>query len=177
MKNITFIAFIYACLVSQSFSQDEKSLSKMEQFVSNAGQIIKFENYDLPDLKGSYSILKTKVRRVNAGGETKYYFIMVKEDKYGNKAAHTAEEDLIEIAKALDQLIIHSENEESDSDYLENKFTSEDGFKIGYYKDKSLKWFVTLEKYGSSSIYLKGYADLKAIIGMAQKKIQELKAS
>tara|TARA_B110000438_G_scaffold277968_1_gene301052 strand:+ start:1076 stop:1609 length:534 start_codon:yes stop_codon:yes gene_type:complete len=177
MKNVILIGFIYIGLVSQSFSQDEKSLSKMEQFVSNAGQIIKFENYNLPDLKGSYAVLKTKVRRVYAGGETKYYFIMVKEDKYGNKTAYIAEEDLVEIEKALDQLIIQSENEESNSDYLENKFTSEDGFQIGYWKGKSLKWFVTLEKYGSSSTSFNGYADLKAIIGMAQKKIQELKAS
>jgi len=175
MKNVIFIVFLYIGLVSQTFSQDEKSLSKMEQFVSNAGQIIKFENYNLPDLKGSYSVIKTKVRRVSAGGETKYYFIMNKEDKYKDKTAYIAEEDLVEIEKALDQLIIESENEESNSDYLENKFTSEDGFQIGYFEGKSLNWFVTLEKYGSSSITFKGYANLKAIIGMAQKKIQELK--
>ena len=32
-----------------------------------------------------------------------------------------------------------------------------------------------LEKYGQSTVYFKNYADVKAIFGMAQKKIEELK--
>ena len=66
--------------------------------------------------------------------ETEYYFIMVKEDKYGDKSAFIAEQDLEQIIKAFDELIKQGENEISESDYLENKFTTDDGFQIGYFK-------------------------------------------
>ena len=149
----------------------------MERFVTNTGKIVKLENFNLPDLKASYEVLKTKVRRVTIQDETNYFLLLVKEDKYGDKSSAIAEDDLEELIKAFDELIQQSENETTNSDYFENKFTTEDGFQIGYGGGKSILWFIKLEKYGKSTVLFKNYFDIKAIFGMAQKKIQELKAS
>jgi hypothetical protein len=177
MKKSTIIALSFILFSSFAFCQDEKALTKMERFVSNTGRIVKLENFYLPDLKASYEVLKTKVRRATIQDETSYFLILVKEDKYGDKSAAIAEDDLKELVKAFDELINQSENETTNSDYFENKFTTEDGFQIGYGGSGDILWFITLEKYGKSTVLFAKYADIKAIFGMAQKKIEELKAS
>lgn len=177
MKLFRIYFILFYLLVSSVYSQDEKVLTKMERFVSNTGKIMKLENFNLPDLKASYEVVKVKVRRATVQDETNYYLLLVKEDKYSDKSAAIAEDDLEELIKAFEELIKQSENEISNSDYYENKFTTEDGFQIGYGGGKNMMWFITLEKYGKSTVIFKSYADIKAIFGMAQKKIQELKSS
>jgi len=158
-------------------AQDEKALTKMDRFVSNTGEIIKLENFNLPDLKATYEVVKTKVRKATIQNETNYFLLLVKENKYGNKSAAIAEDDLEDLIKAFNELIQQSKNETTNSDYYENKFTTEDGFQIGYGGSGEIIWFMTLEKYGESTVIFKDYTDIKAIFGMAQKKIQELKSS
>tara|TARA_Y100001980_G_C14514028_1_gene289396 strand:+ start:243 stop:779 length:537 start_codon:yes stop_codon:yes gene_type:complete len=168
------IFFLYMILTSIQ-AQDEKVLTKMERFVSNTGKIMKIENFDLPDLKASYEVLKAKVRKATVQDEVNYYLLLVKEDKYGDKSAAIAEDDLTELIKAFDELINQMENENSKSDYFENKFSTEDGFQIGYGGSGNILWFITLEKYGKSTVIFNSYADIKAIFGMAIKKIEDLK--
>jgi tRNA G10 N-methylase Trm11 len=174
--NIFRIIITFFCLLFSSlYAQDEKVLTKMERFVSNTGKIVKLENFHLPDLKASYEVVKTKVRRVTIQDEINYFLLLVKEDKYGDKSAAIAEDDLSELIKAFDELIQQSENETTKSDYFENKFTTEDGFQIGYGGSGNIVWFITLEKYGKSTVLFNKYADIKAIFGLAEKKIEELK--
>jgi len=42
-------------------SQNEKTLSKMDKFVSNTGKIIKLENFYQPELKGYSEVIKVQV--------------------------------------------------------------------------------------------------------------------
>ena len=35
---------------------------------------------------------------------------------------------------------------------MENKFTTEDGFQLGYALGRSTTWFIVLERYGESTI-------------------------
>jgi len=176
MINFTKIIIIFCLFASSSYAQDEKVLTKMERFVSNTGKIMKLENYNLPALKATYEVVTAKVRKATVQDETNYYLILVKEDKYNDKSAAIAEGDLEELIKAFDELISQSENETTNSDYFENKFTTEDGFQIGYGGAKDIIWFITLEKYGKSTVLFKSYTDIKVIFGMAHKKIQELKS-
>ena len=175
MKQYYRLIAVCCFLISTIYSQDEKVLTKMDRFVSNTGKIIKIENFNLPDLKATYEVVKAKVRRATIQDETNYFLLLVKKDKYGDKSAAIAEDDLEELIKAFDELILQSENETTTSDYYENKFTTEDGFQIGYGGSGDILWFITLEKYGKSTVLFKKYADIKAIFGMAQKKIKELK--
>ena len=110
MKKSTIIALSFILFSSFSFCQDEKVLTKMERFVSNTGRIVKLENFYLPDLKASYEVLKTKVRRATIQDETSYFLILVKEDKYGDKSAAIAEDDLKELVKAFDELNLKNRN-------------------------------------------------------------------
>ena len=62
-------------------------------------------------------------------------------------------------------------------DYLENKFTTEDGFQIGYYvSDGKVNWYLNLEKYGSDdTIFIKDVQVLEVSLLEAKSKIEELK--
>lgn len=172
MKKLTILLVITSSIL---FSQEEKELTKMERFVSNTGQIVKLENFTMPDLTAYNEKLNVKVRRATMGGEAAYFLLLIKEDKYSDKSAAIAEDDIKEVLKAFDNLILQSSKEESNADYLENKFTTEDGFQIGYAKGKSITWFITLEKYGKSTVLFDGPSEIKATLSTAINKIDQLK--
>lgn len=174
MKRLILIPLVMCTFL---FSQDEKELTKMERFVSNTGQIIKLENFKLPDIVAYNEKLQVKVRRATMGGESAYFLLLIKEDKYGDKSAAIAEEDLKEVLKAFENIIEQSASESSNADYLENKFTTDDGFQIGYAKGKSITWFVTLERYGKSTVLFDNPDGIKSTLANAIIKIEELKAS
>ena len=163
-------------ILNLGLSQDEKALSKMDKFVSNTGSIIKLENFYQPELKGYSEVLKVQVRKATVGEEKAYYLQIIKEDKYGNKSASIAEEDLIEVIKAYNELVKQSESEDTSADYFENKFTTDDGFQIGYGGGKNRVWFLTLEKFGKSTILFKGHEDIGYAINQGKNIIDELKA-
>lgn len=177
MKKLSLITvFLLICTIV--FAQ-EKDVSKMEKFASRTGQIIKFSDYSLSDLKSRYTSLETKIRKVEAGGEVKYFYQIIKEDEYDNKSASIAYEDLLEILKALDNLNKNSKNDaQSNADYLENKFVTEDGFQVGYYvKNGSVNWYLTLEKYGSgNTVFIPKYSSILNSFKKAKDKIESLKS-
>ena len=163
--------------MSVLLSQDEKALTKMDRFISNVGTIIKLENYKLSSVEAYSEVISAKVRRATSKDEVAFYLMFIKEDKYGNKSAAIAEDDLKDIMSALDNLIDKSKNETSTADYLENKFTTEDGFQIGYggSDPKVPLWFMTLEKYGKSTILFKSSEPIKKALQEGMDKINSLK--
>lgn len=86
--------------------------------------------------------------------------------------------DLVEINKALTKLLNDVDADCAlNPDYLENRFITEDGFRIGYYVDKGkANWFIRLERYGKSTVFIKKEV-LAENFPAAQKKIEELKKS
>ena len=86
--------------------------------------------------------------------------------------------DLVEINKALAKLLNEVDSDcLSNPDYLENRFITEDGFRIGYYvNDGKANWFVRLDRYGKSTVFIKKEV-LAENFPAAQKKIEELKTS
>ena len=100
-----------------------------------------------------------------------------KKEKYSTKSAAIAEDDLQDVMEALENLIVKSQSETSTADYLENKFTTEDGFQLGYGGSdmNNLLWFMTLEKYGESTILFKSVDSIKAALDSGMNKIKELK--
>ena len=87
--------------------------------------------------------------------------------------------DLVEINKALAKLASEVDADiASNSDYLENKFRSVDGFEVGYYVSKGdAHWYLKLERYSSSTVFIKDQASIIEAFKEAQTKIEELKAS
>ena len=171
---------IIACLTltNMAFSQETKeALDKMTEFASKTGVIVKFEDYELPGINLLYGKAQTKVRKLTSGHEARTFYQISYEGKYGTKTASIAYEDLLEIQKAMATLKDQSTADiDAPSDYLENKFVTEDGFKIGYYVSKSkLTWYMVLEKYGSNNtIFIKSAGSIDEALKQAKIKMNSL---
>jgi hypothetical protein len=168
---------LLAVILGIIFPQEEKSISKMDRFISNVGSIMKLENFTLPDVEGYNEVITSKVRRATSKDDVAYFLQFVKKDKYKSKVASIAEDDLRDVIKAMDNLILQSNNESSTANYLENKFTTEDGFQLGYggADVNNLLWFMTLEKYGESTILFKEHLSIKKALLNGLDKINSLK--
>ena len=161
------------------FAQDEKSISKFERFISETGSLTRVEHFNLPDIVAYSEKLKNKVIVIHSLDEKAYFYQISKSGKYKDKKATITKDDLSEIIRALLSLIKESENIKTESDYMESKFTTEDGFRVGFaISNGGITWFITLEKYGSdSSVLFKNYNQLSLSLHTAKKKIDELRSN
>jgi hypothetical protein len=85
---------------------------------------------------------------------------------------------LLEIIKAVKTLVTEVEADiESNPDYMENKFTTTDGFQVGYYVSKGKStWYIRLEKHGSdNTLFLIDSYIIETAFTNAKNKIDELK--
>lgn len=175
-KKLLFLVICFSLSVF-IFAEDKKvETSKYDEFLSKSGQIIRFEDYSLTPIRTDYASVETRVRKVFAGPNVKYYFQLSKESKYGTKIASIEYSDLLETLKAIDTLIGYSEKDKDGTiEYFENKFMA-DGFEIGYFKSKGISWYMNLSKYGSDgSVYFKDINAVKIIFNTAKEKIEALK--
>ena len=87
--------------------------------------------------------------------------------------------DLVEINKALIKLGSEVNIDvASEPDYLENKFKTVDGFEVGYYiSEGQAHWFLKLERYSSSTVFVRNQSVIVEAFKNAQAKIEELKAT
>ena len=178
MKNVILILSMLS-IASNLHSQDIKDThTKIEKFTSKTGVIVKFEDYNLPKLTHAYGAAKTKVRKLKSGDNTAYFYIISKKGKYGDKVASIAFEDLLELEKALMSLKSQSlVSDSSASDYIENKFITDDGFQLGYYISKGkLSWYMTFDGSGSEgTIFTKSVESIESAFKLAKQKINELR--
>jgi hypothetical protein len=182
MKNFLFLLILFflpPSLYSQDAKQEqEEQNTKMEQFASKTGVIIKFIDYNMPNLKVSYGIAETRVRKIIRGQESKFFLQISKEGKYDTKTASIAYEDLLEVIKALESLQQETASDISlNPDYLENKFITDDGFRVGYFVNKNeVTWYLQLEKYGSeNTIFVNDVLKIESLFNDAKQKIETLK--
>jgi len=178
MKNLLLILGSFLFVIGL-YGQDVKDAStKMDEFASKTGVIVKFEDYNLANIKLSYGVAETKIRKIISGGETKYFYQISNEGKYGEKTASIAYEDLTEMQKALTALKSQASGDSNtSSDYIENKFVTDDGFQVGYYVSKGkLNWYMILEKYGNgNTIFMKDASTIEQAFSSAKAKMDELK--
>jgi hypothetical protein len=182
MKKLSLFLLIVGVSVNFSFAQDAKDVkkeeTKMDAFASKTGVIIKYIDYSLLDIKLTYGVAEAKIRKLYSGQEVQYFYQISKEGKYDTKTASIAYEDLIEVLKAIQTLKLESEEDQNlNPDYLENKFVTDDGFKLGYYvSNNKLTWYLVLEKYGSgNTVFLNNVTDVESAFNTAKQKIEELK--
>ena len=185
MKKLLFL--ILALMVSnfaihaQQEKNQEKQLTKFEEFSSKTGVIVKYVDTALPNLPVSFSTLQTGIRTIMRGSENAYFY-RLEEPETSRSVSHIAMveySDLVEINKAISRLVADVDADvAANPDYLENKFRTSDGFEIGYYVSKQKPhWFIILERYSSSTVFLKNQQDVVDAFKAAQSKIEELKAS
>ena len=168
------------CMFGQADNK-AKQMTKFEEFSSSTGRIVKFQDYSLPNMAQRFSgILETGIRIIMAGN-TNAYFYRIEEPATSSSPCHIAMieySDLVEINKALDKLCASVDADiAANPDYLENQFRTVDGFVVGYYINKGkASWFMTLERYSSSTVFVKDYKTLVDAFRNALAKIDELKS-
>lgn len=175
MKRLLLLLLL---LPLMSFAQDdsERQQTKFEQLASKTGKISKFVDVNMPRL----SYLETSIRTILGEQKNEYFYRIEKPETSSSvsKIAMIEYSDLVEINKALAKLLNEVDSDcLSNPDYLENRFITEDGFRIGYYvNDGKANWFVRLDRYGKSTVFIKKEV-LAENFPAAQKKIEELKTS
>jgi hypothetical protein len=183
MKNyiILFLSvFIFSSSSAQESKKDiEKEKTKMDAFASKTGSIIKFIDYKLSGVKQSYGkSTETRIRKINSGILSIYFFQIEKSGQYANSTASIEYSDLLEVIKAVNSLKLDIEKDlVTNPDYLENKFTTVDGFQVGYYVSKGkATWYLKLEKYGSdNTVFIDSLEVIEKAFEEAKNKIDELK--
>tara|TARA_R110002072_G_scaffold75624_5_gene177878 strand:- start:2031 stop:2579 length:549 start_codon:yes stop_codon:yes gene_type:complete len=179
-KTLTILTFL---ITTYSISQDlqkesENAKTKMETFASKTGVITKFTDTELSNLKSSYTVASTRIRKIISGNNASYFYQIEKPNKYGNTTASIEYSDLLEVIKAFNSLKSEVEKDIiTNPDYLENKFITEDGFQLGYFvKNGKATWYIKLEKYGSDkTLFIKDLEDIESNFIEAKNKIEELK--
>lgn len=139
---------------------------------------MKTEDYMLPNLNLAFGAAECRVRKITSGNEVAYFYQITKEDKYGKKTASIAYEDILEMEKALKALNdATAKDKATTSDYMENRFITDDGFEVGYYVKKgNLNWYLKLKKYGSgTTVFPKSLESIETAFQAARSKIEELK--
>ncbi|MCM4161894.1 hypothetical protein FHG64_06300 [Antarcticibacterium flavum] len=181
MKKILLISVLL--ITTYSFSQDikkesENAKTKMETFASKTGVITKFTDTNLSNLKSSYTVAETRVRKISSGDNERYFYQIEKPGKYSNSTASIEYSDLIEVIKAFHSLKSEVDTDNNKNpDYLENKFITEDGFQLGYFVRKGkTTWYMKLEKYGSdTTLFINDLDKIESNFIEAKNKIEELK--
>ncbi len=166
--------------LSQDLKKEaQKSETKMESFASKTGVIVKFIDHKLPDFKLSYgSVAETRIRKIINGQESRFFYQIENQGKYSNSIASIDYSDLVEVIKAIKSLKAEVDKDVSlNPDYLENKFTTIDGFQVGYYVSKGkATWYLKLEKYGSdNTVFVKDGESIEPAFIEAKNRIDELK--
>lgn len=179
MKKSIFLLPLMSLFLHQSVAQDKMTdaETKMDAFTSKTGVIVKFIDYTLPGLNFSYGKADTKIRKIISGNESGYFYQIIAKGDYGKKGVSIAYSDLLEVIKALETLKSQSITDiSSGSDYLENKFITEDDFEVGYFINKTkITWYIVLERRGSSSTLLvNDVTQIDRALFDAKNKIEQL---
>lgn len=169
----------HAFCFSQDIKRDsEKVQTKMEQFVSQSGVIIKFTDTNLSKIKAGTTAAETRIRKLNSGDDVRFFYQIEKPGQYGSSTASVEYSDLLEVMKAFNSLKTELDSDvSSNPDYLENKYITEDGFQVGYYVSKGkATWYIKLEKYGSDkTLFIRDLESIESNFLEAKNKIEELK--
>lgn len=181
-KILLFMLLSMFCLTSfgQTNNEAAKKLTKFEEFTSKTGRITKFVDVNMPRISESFfGSLVTGIRTI-MGSDRNAYFYRIEEPETDRRVAHIAMieySDLVEVNKALAKLVGEVDADcNANPDYLENKFVTDDGFEVGYYVSKGkANWYLKLERYESSTVFVKNAEELTSNFTAAQKKIEELR--
>lgn len=177
MKKIIIILIVVLANNLVLGQTKEPKASKILDFVSRKGVIMKFEDFQLPKLKSTYGSCEVKIRKIVSGEMVKYFLQISKKSKYNSVTSSIANEDIIEIEKALAALQIQAANDIStNADYLENRFISDDEFEIGYYIDKNkITWYMKLKDGNEGTVFLKSNEVIANALKGGKEKIALLK--
>ena len=184
MKKIILILALLMPVFTYSQETENKDQTTYEKFTSSIGYIVKYYNYTLPNLPSTYDLASVVVRKVISEGDESLCFLRIEFTRYegSTQSAFIAENDLVEMKKALEELISLSASDGTgDADYLENKFRIKDGSCIGYYiaknksGDKKPTWYFDINGRNNGTLYFSSPDALLNCFSEAIAKIEAIK--
>ena len=152
--------------------------SEYDKCISNAGTLITKDFYQLGSLDSSYKKIEAKIIHITSSKGEHFFYSLSAPGKYSDKTATIGKDDLLEIQKVFKLIIEKSEKEKKNIiQYRETFFTTNDGFKIGYFqRSTSQTFFVDLDDHQSEDTFFFSNPDpLTKNMDKAIKKIKELK--
>ena len=176
VKKCLLLIMVLFPMFMMAQNEVSKKQTKYEEFVSKTGSIIKYVEKSMKkcQMDLNYS-LKVRMRTVYGEGKNLYFLILEKGKTFTSEPsfAYIEYSDLVEINKALAKLLNEEKSDcELKPEYLQNIFTSEDGFKVGYYVEKSkATWKVKLE-YGAEYLPIGKPKEFADYLLVAQKEIE-----
>lgn len=152
-----------------------KEISKYDAFVSAKGSMFKFYSHKLPKIKTNYGEkIETSLREIIVGGETRFFYLVEKPDKYSTDKSLIAEDDMKEVLKAIVVLKEEALKDVEQDVYVENSFITDDYFKVTYFLSgkNNINWAIGVGIRGNKLIFINNTDDLEANLESALKKIE-----
>lgn len=163
--------FLILCLIlscSAMYAQEETETAKVstfEKFLSKTGTFVRLTEYKLPDVvKGTWKsyAMTADLRKITSENED-MWFLHIEKERYqrSNAIANIAQsdlEDLLHAVEVLEQVLVNTPGL-GEADYIEEKFTTKDDFRMGFYISKNkkgeeeTKWFINLNTNISGASY------------------------
>jgi hypothetical protein len=161
----------------QNKNDQQHQVTKIDEFISARGTIIRFQDYKLSGLKTRVGGVKSRIRKFTVKSQHKYFYQIEKRGEYRESVGSIEFEDLVQVIGALDVLKSQFADDVSkQADYLENEFVTIDGFKVGYYiADTESSWYVALGNGSDETIFISDVDQMTSAFDEARIKIESLR--
>lgn len=171
---------------AQDVKKETETKTKLDLLFSEPGVIIKTVDYKMASLPTMTltSNAETKVRVCKSERVEEYYYIIKIVGKNGTMTAAIEHSDLLKVIDALKTLKAEEKADiSSKPDYLENKYITSDGFKVGYiikngwYEKGTSTWYLSQGSHCDlgEGMVLRSVEDFEQAIEEAKQKMDELK--
>lgn len=173
---------------AQDVKKETETKTKLEDFFSKPGIIIKTVDYKMTSLPTTTisSNAETKIRVFKTESGDVYFYIIKIVGKNGSMTAAIEYSDLLQVINALKTMKAEEKSDVSSKpDYLENKFVTSDGFKVGYiikngwYEKGTSTWYLSQGSHCDlgDGMALRSIEDFEQGIEEAEQKIAELRTT
>lgn len=156
---------------------EQSNLTKLETLISAKGKLVRTVTHDLEAAHSETSVLSAQVMVVDTGDSVDYFLLLSKEREDDEVVAAIAEADFKTISKAITSLKAASlVDVYLSADHVQNIFTTDDSFSIGYFVlDSTLTWFIALDEDSDELEYFDDLSVVENLLTSAQEKIKEIK--
>jgi hypothetical protein len=155
-----------SCFITYAQEEAESAkASTFEKFLSKTGTFVRLTEYKLPDVvKGTWKsyAMTADLRKLSSENED-IWFLHIEKESYqrNNAVANIAQSDLEDLLRAVEvlQQVFANTNGLGNADYIEEKFTTKDDFRFGFYisrnkkGEEEAKWFINLNTNLSGASY------------------------
>jgi hypothetical protein len=174
---ITGILLIVCSLLGAQDTSPSQQQSSYDRFLSRSGTMMRYRDYVMPELRGTYGLYENRIRVLTAGSETNTFYQITLTGKYSSVTGSIDYDDISEVLKAMESLLQAFTSDVSlKPDYLENKFITKDEVAIGYYiSTKGNAWYIVLDRNKSdSTAFFKDGQTIKTALEEAKKRMEAL---